>query len=191
MRLHVKVKELVISGVLMALNVIMLVLSGVLEWNTLFILALASFMTGIIENCFRIRTAVLFLAGSFFLGLILAPKKFYCITFLCFGIYVVVCEYFRKKKVNGEVVKKPVEWGIKIALYHGLLVVLFLFMYLLFGFETISSWSLIEQLKDRAWLLYGILFIVFEVAFVLFDRAYVVFQNRYGTFFTKVIKQTH
>ena len=41
-------KKMAVSGLLMALSVVMIVLSGILDFNTLFFLAAAAFCVGII-----------------------------------------------------------------------------------------------------------------------------------------------
>ena len=43
-------KKMAVSGLLMALSVVMIVLSGILDFNTLFFLAAAAFCVGIIVN---------------------------------------------------------------------------------------------------------------------------------------------
>ena len=46
--MHVNAKKTAVSGLLMALSVLLLVLSGVLDFSTLFFLAAAAFFVGII-----------------------------------------------------------------------------------------------------------------------------------------------
>lgn len=187
MRLYVTTKAIALSGALMAINVILIVLSGVFEWNTLFLLALAAFITGIVSYCFQTKIAVLFLFGCFFLGLFLAPNKFYCITFFCFGGYVLVSEYYRKRRIQGQPVGKGKEWLGKILAFHLFLGILLGLMYFIFGFESISSWKMVTMLKNQMWLLVLVLMILAEVCFFIFDRAYNFFQDRYGYIFIQFI----
>ena len=46
--MHVNAKKTAISGLLMALSVVLIVLSGILDFSTLFFLAAAAFFVGII-----------------------------------------------------------------------------------------------------------------------------------------------
>ena len=46
--MHVNGKKTAVSGLLMAVSVLLIILSGLIETNTLFLLAAAAFCTGII-----------------------------------------------------------------------------------------------------------------------------------------------
>ena len=46
--MHVNAKKTAVSGLLMALSVVLMILSGILEFSTLFFLAAAAFFVGII-----------------------------------------------------------------------------------------------------------------------------------------------
>ncbi len=51
MQLHLKTKEIAWGGMLMALAVILIVLSGVIEASSMFLLAAAAFLAGICRVC--------------------------------------------------------------------------------------------------------------------------------------------
>ena len=49
-QLHLKSKEAAYGGIMMALAVILIILSGIIEQSSLFLLAAASFITGVIHT---------------------------------------------------------------------------------------------------------------------------------------------
>ena len=84
MQLHLKSKEAAYGGIMMALAVILIILSGIIEQSSLFLLAAASFITGVIQRRFSVKLSTAFIAGTFIVGMFLAPQKLYCFTFAGF-----------------------------------------------------------------------------------------------------------
>lgn len=82
-----------VSGLLMALAVVFIVLSGILDFNTLFFLVAAAFFVGIIIREFGLRYGAAYFIGCLVLGILLAPQKLYCITYAMMGIYVLGIEF--------------------------------------------------------------------------------------------------
>lgn len=80
------------SGLALSLCVIAIVLSGILEFNTLFLLAAAAFFVGIIQREFGTRFGLAFFLAAILLGFILAPNKLYCITFGALALYILLVE---------------------------------------------------------------------------------------------------
>ena len=150
----------------MALTVILIVLSGVIESSSLFILALASFATGIVERKFSLRTGIAFTIGAALIGFFVAPQKLYVFTYLGFSIYVVVAEYFRDKKIYGI---KP--FVIKGVLYHVLLAAAVALVNCFVGFDMFLENSFINNISKIQVLYYLVLFVfaeAFAEAFLLF-----------------------
>ena len=58
--MHVNAKKMAFSGLLLALTVILIVLSGVFDFNTLFLLAIASFFVGVIIREYGMKYGVAF-----------------------------------------------------------------------------------------------------------------------------------
>ena len=75
MFMHVDTKKTAVGGILMALAVLCIVLSGILEFNTLFLLAAASFFVGVMIREGGLAAGLAFYAGTAALGLLLAPQK--------------------------------------------------------------------------------------------------------------------
>ena len=159
-----KSKEVAWSGLTMALTVILIVLSGVIESSSLFILALASFATGIVERKFSLRTGIAFTIGAALIGFFVAPQKLYVFTYLGFSIYVVVAEYFRDKKIYGI---KP--FVIKGVLYHVLLAAAVALVNCFVGFDMFLENSFINNISKIQVLYYLVLFVFAEALWILFD----------------------
>lgn len=173
-----KSKEVAWGGIIMALTVILIVLSGVIESSSLFILALASFATGIVERKFSLKTGIAFTIGAAFIGFFVAPQKLYVFTYLGFSIYVVLAEYFREKNIYG--VKSFV---IKGVLYHILLIIAVALVNYFIGFDVFLENSFINNISKIQILYYLVLFVFAEALWILFDKAYIFFQERYGLLF--------
>ena len=91
--MHVKGKKIAMAGLLVALTVVMLVLSSVIETNSFFLIAAASFCVGIAVREWGIGFGAAFLLASAMINLFVAPNKFYCITFAGMGIYLCASEF--------------------------------------------------------------------------------------------------
>lgn len=90
--MHVNAKRMAVSGMMLALSVICMMLGSVIETNTLFLLAAASFFVGIIKREYGIKTGCAFYAAGVLLGFLLAPNKFYVLTYAAMGFYILAVE---------------------------------------------------------------------------------------------------
>ena len=189
MQLHLRSGHIAWCGVIMAISVILQISAGVIETSSFFLLAAASFLTGCIERKCGIKMAAGFSVGAVILGFILAPQKLYCFTYAGFCVYVLVAEYFRRKKElcqNSELKRNltydlRVQYIIKGILYHILLIVAVFISVKIGGFEFIFSNEFIEKIKTTP--LYIIIIagiIAAELLWLIFDKAYIFFQERYG-----------
>ncbi len=113
-------KKIAFLGLLLAVTVLLIVLSGIIEFNTLFLLGAASFCVGIAVRESSIRYGTGFYLGAILLGLILAPNKFYCITFAAMGFYILVVEYSfdRLANLKGNVGRSKLYWLIKYITFN-------------------------------------------------------------------------
>ncbi len=178
MQLHLKTKEAAWGGILMALAVILIVLSGVIEASSMFLLAAASFITGIFQRRFKTRAGVAFIAGTFLIGFMLAPQKLYCFTFAGFSVYVSVAEYLRGKNT-------PAAAGmfIKGICYHVLLAAALVMVKFFIGFEALFTEGFIAWMSKIPVLFVVLMVVAAEALWIIFDRAYIYFQERYGDIF--------
>ena len=86
-----------VCGLMLALSVVFMVLGSVIETSTLFLLAAASFFTGIVIREFGLGMGAAFWIPAVLLGLLLAPNKFYVITFAAMGFYIEAAEFIHRK----------------------------------------------------------------------------------------------
>ena len=66
--MHVNTRKMAVSGLLMAFAVVLIILSGILDFNTLFFLAAAAFLIGVIVKEFDLRYGFAFFLGCLVLG---------------------------------------------------------------------------------------------------------------------------
>lgn len=86
--MHVKAKTVALGGLLLALTVVFMALGSVIETSTLFLLAAASFFVGIVVREFGLKAGGAFYLAAVLLGAIIAPNKFYVLTFAAMGLYI-------------------------------------------------------------------------------------------------------
>ena len=86
--MHVKAKTLAFGGLLLALTVIFMSLGSIIETSTLFLLTAASFFVGIVVREFGLKAGAAFYLAAVLLGFIIAPNKFYVLTFTAMGLYI-------------------------------------------------------------------------------------------------------
>lgn len=166
--MHVNGKKMAVSGLLMAFSVVMIILSGVLDFNTLFFLAAAAFCVGIIIREYDMRLGAAFYAGSLILGVLLAPQKLYCITYAMMGAYVVLVEGVWRMLGKYPTIKKPkmLFAAGKFVIFNVMYIpALFLFPKLFFGGELSNMFYAAAVIGGQA-------------ALYLFDRAYEYFLIR-------------
>ena len=81
--MHVNAKKTAVSGLLMALSVVLIVLSGILDFSTLFFLAAAAFFVGIIIKEYGLGYGTAFFAGLHRSGLFAGSPEVICAD-LCY-----------------------------------------------------------------------------------------------------------
>jgi len=160
-------RKLAFLGLLLAFDVLLIILSGVFEFNTLFLLAAASFCVGIAIRESGKRMGFAFYLAGLLLGLILAPNKMYCITYAAMGLYILIFEFAQDKLMYVKNMGNRLKllWAVKFIAFN-----------LMFIPLLIISPQLIYSGKLNM-LLYVILFIGGQVAFYIYDLAYIYFQG--------------
>ena len=91
--MHVKAKSMAFGGLLLALSVVCMALGSVIETNTLFLLAAASYFVGIVIREYGIKMGAAFYLADVLLGFLVAPNKFYVISFAAMGFYILAVEF--------------------------------------------------------------------------------------------------
>ncbi len=160
-------KKMAFLGLLLAVTVLLIVLSGVLEFNTLFLLGAASFGVGIAIRESSLRYGAGFYLAAILLGLILAPNKFYCITFAVMGMYLIVIEYSfdRLTRMKQKINRQKLYWVIKYTAFNIMYLPIIIFLP-----------GLIYQ-GERSSILLAVMLLVGQVVLLVYDMAYRYFQN--------------
>ncbi|WAW14471.1 hypothetical protein [Peptostreptococcus equinus] len=87
------------SGLILAINTIILLLVNIIETNTLALLALASFCSAIVLIEFGLKTSIVFSLASILLAFIVLTNKMYFFVYaLSFGIYGCIKAIIEKNK---------------------------------------------------------------------------------------------
>ena len=165
--MYVNAKKIAFLGLLLAATTLLVILSGILEFNTLFLLAGASFGVGIaIREC-KLRIGFGFYIGSVLLSFILAPNKFYCITYSAMGLYLVIIEYFfiTLSNVNWKKNRIIIFWIIKYVTFNLMYIPILLFLPKLIYQGEISTGLLV------------ILILVGQIVLFIYDTAHNYFQK--------------
>ncbi len=90
------------AGLTAALSVVAIGMGGILETNTLFLLALAAFLTGSLSQLCGIRWGIMSLIAAFLLAFLITPYHAYCLTFLFLALYTQALEYFKIPGLYGS-----------------------------------------------------------------------------------------
>ena len=160
-------KKMAFLGLLLAVTVLLIALSGIIEFNTLFLLGAASFGVGIAVRESNLRYGAGFYLGAILLGLILAPNKFYCITFAAMGFYILVIEYSfdRLSNLKGNRNKVKLYWIIKYITFNVMYIPMILFLPKLIYQGEINSIIIVVMLMAG------------QAVLFVYDMAYRYFQG--------------
>lgn len=165
--MYLNAKKMAFLGLLLAWTTILIVLSGIIEFNTLFLLAAASFAVGIAIRETGIGLGFGFFLGSIILGLFLAPNKLYCITYSALAFYILLVEFVWEKLTNapGGHKRKWYFWILKYVIFNCLYIPIIIFLPKLVYQGTVNVSIL------------AALIIGGQAALFLYDKAYEYFQQ--------------
>ena len=88
--MHVTAKKLVMSGMFLAVSMICMMLGSVIQTNTLFLLAAASYFVGIVLRECGGKLGVAFYVAAILLGWMLVPEKLYVGSYAAMGLYILL-----------------------------------------------------------------------------------------------------
>lgn len=165
--MHVGAKRMATAGLLVAFTIVMLVLSSVIETNTLFLLAAASFCVGIAVREWGMRFGLGFLIASVVLNLFMAPNKLYCITFAGMGFYLWISEVLWERIASAKEMRyrSAVLWLGKYLIFNLMYVPMLLWM---------PQLIFTGKMNGLAALL---LFLAGQPVLFIYDRAHQYFQG--------------
>ncbi len=165
--MHVKAKSMAFGGLLLALSVVCMSLGSVIETNTLFLLAAASYFVGIIIREFGLKTGAVFYLADVILGFLTAPNKFYVISFAAMGLYIWAVEAVWKKMAKSpeKVQRKSIFWAAKYVIFN------IMYLPLLFFFQELLFSKALSGVVMAAAVLIG------QIGLWIYDRAYEYVQG--------------
>lgn len=153
-----KSKNIAYLGVLLGLNQLFIILSSVIETNTIILMAAAALMIGVVIVEFGSLSGILFYTASCILGFFLSLNKVEIITYiLFFGLYSIV-----KHLVEYKIFNKIISYAIKIVFFNISLLILYF---------VVNQFIV---LKLFWWMVLGA-----EFLFLIYDYAFTVFINYY------------
>lgn len=79
--MHVRTRKLAFAGLMLAVTIVCLYLGNIIESNTLFLLAGASYFVGIVYREAGAKMSLAFYVGALILGFLVTPNKFYILTY--------------------------------------------------------------------------------------------------------------
>lgn len=91
--MHVKAKRTAFGGLCLAFTVSSMLLGGLIETNTLFFLAAASYLEGIMIRETGLGSGTAFYIAAVILGFFIVPDKFYVLTYAAMALYILLTEY--------------------------------------------------------------------------------------------------
>lgn len=165
--MHVKAKQMAFGGLLLALTVVCMVLGSVIETNTLFLLAAASYFVGIVIRETSMAGGAAFYLAGVLLGFIAAPNKLYVISYAAMGLYILAVEQaWRLLGKNPEKGNRRLWfWGIKYAVFN----LMFIPMVIFFPGVLIA--------KELPAVMLAALIVVGQVGILIYDKAYEYVQG--------------
>ena len=86
--MHVRTRKLAFAGLMLAVTIVCLYLGNIIESNTLFLLAGASYFVGIVYREAGAKMSLAFYVGALILGFLVTPNKFYILTYAAMGLYI-------------------------------------------------------------------------------------------------------
>lgn len=169
--MHVNAKTVAFGGLMLALTEVCIALGSIIETNTLFLLAAASYLVGIVIRERGTKTGAAFYLAGVVLGIFIAPNKFYVFSYAAMGLYILLAEVFWDfiGKMSEKVNKKALLWGIKILIFN------IIYLAILFvGREILFT-------KTATWQIMLGFVIAGQIGFLIYDWAYNYVQREIWT----------
>lgn len=160
-------RKIAYSGILLALNIILLLLVNIIPMNTLFLLGLSSLPIAIVIIEYGPKLGVLFYLGSILLSFIIMVNKSQWILYVfTFGIYGLVKYMIEKDRSFIQ------EYALKL-LSANILVILAYMVLKQFVYIPVNIFTVL----------------VFEVAFIIYDFVYSQFIDFYNDRLKRFVKK--
>lgn len=159
-------KKIAYTGILLALNILILLLVNIIPMNTLFFMGIASFLISIVILEYGIKLGfVFYIASSILSFIVLVNKAQWVLYVFTFGLYGLV-KYFIERN-------RPfyIDLGLKLCFANVVILIVYLTLKAIV-FIPINIYTLL----------------VFQVAFLVYDYIYTLFIEYYEDKLRKMIK---
>lgn len=166
--MHVKKsKQIAIAGLLAAVAAVLMILSSVVETSSIFFIAGASYMVGIVIREWGNRAGLGFWIASTIVNFIVAPNKFYCVTYLAMGLYILLSEILWEKIAESGYLtyRMSLLWLGKFAIFNLMFVPTVLFLQELIFLRFLETWQML------------LVAFIGQVALIIYDNGYRYFQG--------------
>lgn len=159
--MHVNAKTVSFCGLMLALTEVCIVLGSVIESNTLFLLAAASYIVGIVIRELGCRYGATFYLAGILLGLMIAPNKLYVCSYSAMGLYILLREVFWRwiGRVSERKNRKIIFLVTRIVLFN--LIYLGIFV---IGYFVLHHHMSVGMVLGT--------FVVGQIGFMVYDMAY-------------------
>lgn len=170
--MHVNAKTAAFGGLMLAFTEVCIVLGSIIETNTLFLLAAASYLVGIVIREMGMKAGTAFYFAGILLGILIAPNKFYVFSYAALGLYVLLIEvaWNAVGKMSQEFQnKKVLFWISKILIFNVIYVAIML-----------GGWDALFTKKMTWQVLLGFI-AAGQIGFFIYDKAYEYVQGQIWT----------
>lgn len=118
--MHLNTKKIAFAGVMLALTEVGIALGSVIETNTLFLLAAASFFVGIVIQEFGLKSGAGFLLAGILLAILLSPNKLYVVSYAFMGFYILIIEtiWHFSGRASGWIRSRNFFWLMKYLVFN-------------------------------------------------------------------------
>lgn len=167
--MHVSARKISFLGLMMAFSVVLVVLGSIIEMSTLFFLALASFITGIVVVEYKTALGAAFYVGSVLLSFILSPHKLYVLTYAGMACYLLLREivWTNIMKQNATRINLIVLTLVKFLIFNAMYIPALVFLP-----------DLVIAKEMNIYLMCGLI-ISGQILLFIYDRAFEYFMGRY------------
>ena len=160
--MHLNAKKIAFAGVMLALTEVGIALGSVIETNTLFLLAAASFFVGIVIQEFGLKSGAGFLLAGILLGIFLSPNKLYVVSYAFMGFYILIIEtiWHFLGRASGWIRSRSFFWFMKYLVFNVLYIP-----------GLIYFWSMLSEKKAAKGIM--LMSVVFgQFMLIVFDKTY-------------------
>lgn len=160
--MHVTAKKMAFAGLMLAFTIVCIALGSIIETNTLFLLAAASFFVGIVLRETSVKTGTAFYIAAILLGVFVSPNKLYVVSYGAMGLYILLNEVIFRLlgRLRETINRQALFWILKYLVFNIMYIPMLLaFQKLLFGKELSVHMLLMILAAGQA-------------ALFVYDRAY-------------------